>query len=261
MAQSPGFIDADKPTHVCKLHKAIYGLKQASRAWYHELRQFLVDSGFKNSHSDTSLFILHAGTNLLYLLVYVDDIIITGNSNDLVSQVVEYLAQRFSLKDLGPLSYFLGVEVVPHRNGLLLSQRRYIKDLLTRTNMQAAKPVHTPLPISSSFIKLSSGSPLSDPMEYRAIVGSLQYLSLTRLDISFTVNKMSQFMHQPTDEHWTLVKRILCYLSGTVNDGLLLHCTSPLSLHAFFDADWAGNKDDYSSTGAYLVYLGNNLIS
>ena len=85
MAQSSGFIDADKPTHVCKFHKAVYGLKQAPRAWYHELRQSLVDSRFKNSHSNTSLFILHAGTNLLYLLVYVDDIIMTGNSNDLVS--------------------------------------------------------------------------------------------------------------------------------------------------------------------------------
>ena len=166
----------------------------------------LIDSGFKNSHSDTSLFILHAGTNLLYLLVYVDDIIITRNSNDLVSQAVECLAQRFSLKDLGPLSYFLSVEVVLHRHGLLLSQMRYIKDLLTRTNMQAAKPVHTPLPTSSSSIKLSSGSPLFDPTEYRTVVGSLQYLSLTRPDISFAVNKMSQFMHQPTDEQWTLVK-------------------------------------------------------
>ncbi|RVW94084.1 Retrovirus-related Pol polyprotein from transposon RE1 [Vitis vinifera] len=268
MVQLLSFIDADKPTHVCKLHKAIYGLKQAPWAWYHELCQFLVDSRFKNSHSDTSLFILHAGTDLLYLLVYVDDIIIIGNSNDLVSQVVECLAQRFSLKDLGPLSYFLGVEVVSHRHGLLFSQRRYIKDLLTRTNMQTTKPVHTPLPTSSSSIKLSYGSPLSNPMEYRTIVGSLQYLSLTRPNISFVVNKMSQFMHQPTDEHWTLVKRILRYLSGTVNDGLLLHRASPLSLHAFSDSihafsdvDWASNKDDYSSTGAYLVYLGNNLIS
>ena len=134
--------------------------------------------------------------------------------------------------------------------------------------MQAAKPVHTPLPTSLSSIKLSSGSTLSNPTEYRTIVGNLQYLSLTCPDISFVVNKMSQFMHQPTDEHWTLVKRILCYLNGTVNDGLLLHRTLPLSLHAFsdsihafFDDDWAGNKDDYSSAGAYLVYLGSNLIS
>nr|CAN68480.1 hypothetical protein VITISV_007280 [Vitis vinifera] len=261
MAQPPGFIDADKPTHVCKLHKAIYGLKQAPRTWYHELCQFLVDFGFKNSHSDTSLFVLHAGTNLLYLLVYVDDIIITGNSDDLVSQVVECLAQRFSLKDLGPLSYFLGVEVVHHRHGLLLSQRRYIKDLLTRTNMQAIKPIHTPLPTSSSFIKLSSGSPLSDPTKYRTVVGNLQFVSLTRSDISFAVNKMSQFMHQPTDEHWTLVKRILCYLSGTINDGLLLHRTLPLSLHAFSDsihafsdADWA-EYHSIAATAAELCWV------
>ena len=105
--------------------------KQAHRAWYHELHQFLVDSRFKNSHSDTSLFVLNIGPKLIYLLVYVDDIIINGNSEDLVSQVVDFLAQQFSLKDLGTLSYFLGVEVVPHRHGILLSQRRYIKDLLT----------------------------------------------------------------------------------------------------------------------------------
>ena len=168
----------------------------------------------------------------------------------------------------GPSIIFFGVEVVSYRHGLLLSQKRYIKDLLTKTNMQAAKPVHTPLPTSSSSIKLSFGSPLSDPTEYRILVGNLQYLSLTRPDISFAVNKMSQFIHQPTYEHWTLVKRILRYLNGTVNDGLLLHRTSPLSLHAFSDsihafsdADWTGNKDDYSSIGAYLVYLGSNLIS
>ncbi|KAH9684435.1 retrovirus-related pol polyprotein from transposon RE2 [Citrus sinensis] len=268
MAQPPGFVDSDCPTYVCKLHKAIYGLKQAPRAWYYELRQFLVHSGFTNSHSDTSLFVLNTGRHVLFLLVYVDDIIVTGNSDDLVSQFVDCLAQRFSLKDLGSLSYFLGVEVVPHRRGILLSQRRYIQDLLKRTHMADATPVLTPLPTNSSSLTITSGTPLSDPSQFRAVVGSLQYLSLTRPDISFAVNKMAQFMHQPTDEHWVLVKRILRYLCGTLDKGLLLHRESPLSLHgfsdalhAFSDADWAGNKDDYSSTSAYLVYLGRNLIS
>ena len=263
MAQPPGFVDSDHPSYVCKLHKAIYGLKQAPRAWYHELRQFLLTSGFKNSHSDTSLFVLRSSNHVVYLLVYVDDIILTGSSDTLVSQFVDYLAQRFSLKDLGPLSYFLGVEVVPHRLGILLSQRRYIQDLLIRTNMADAKPVLTPLPTSSTAISLTSGTPLSDPTPYRAAVGSLQYLSLTRPDISFAVNRMAQFMHQPTSEHWVLVKRILRYLCGTLDKGLLLYRDSSIplhgfsdSLHAFSDADWAGNKDDYSSTSAYLVYLG-----
>ncbi|KAK9214347.1 hypothetical protein WN944_006336 [Citrus x changshan-huyou] len=267
MAQPPGFVDPDHPSYVCKLHKAIYGLKQAPRAWYHELRQFLLASGLKNSHSDTSLFVLRSN-HVLYLLVYVDDIVVTGSNDALVSQFVECLAQCFSLKDLGSLSYFLGVEVVPHHLGIQLSQRRYIQDLPQRTNMDNAKLVLTPLPTSSAAISLTSGTPLSDPTPYRAAVGSLQYLSLTRPDISFAVNRMAQFMHQPTTEHWVLVKRILRYLSGTLDKGLLLYRDSPLtlhgfsnSLHAFSDADWAGNKDDYSSTSAYLVYLGRNLVS
>ena len=214
MAQPPGFVDHDHPSYVCKLHKAIYGLKQAPRAWYHELRQFLLASGFKNSHSDTSLFVLRSN-HVLYILVYVDDIVVTGSNDALISQFVECIAQRFSLKDLGSFSYFLGVEVVPHRLGILLSQRRYIEDLLKRTNMDNAKHVLTPLPTSSAAISLTSGTPLSDSTPYRVAVGSLQYFSFTRPDISFAVNRMAQFMHQPTTEHWVLVKRILRYLSGT----------------------------------------------
>ncbi|KAK0607898.1 hypothetical protein LWI29_022218 [Acer saccharum] len=172
MAQPPGFIDSDYPTHVCKLRKAIYGLKQAPRAWYHELRQFLITSGFTNSYADTSLFVLKTGGALLYLLIYVDDIILTGSSTTQVEQFVDTLARRFSLKDLGSLSYFLGVEVLPHKHGILLSQRRYIMDLLARTKMTGAKPVQTPLPTSPP-ISLYSGTPLEDPTTYRTVVGSL----------------------------------------------------------------------------------------
>ncbi|KAK1555457.1 hypothetical protein Q3G72_026733 [Acer saccharum] len=210
MSQPPGFIDSDHLTHVCKLRKAIYGLKQAPRAWYHELCQFLITSGFQNSHADTSLFVLKFGGTLLYLLIYVDDIILTGNNTARVDQFVDTLAQRFSLKDLSTLSYFLGVEVVPHKSGLLLSQRRYIMDLLARRNMLGAKPIQTPLPTSPP-ITLHSGTLLSDLTTYQTVVGSL---------------------HQ-----------------------------TGAAVPAFSDADWAGNKDDYSSTSAYVVYLGRNSIS
>ena len=137
------------------------------------MHQFLLTSGFKNSHSNTFLFVLRSNNDVLYHLVYVDDVILTGSNDTLVSQFVDYLAQRFSLKDLGPLSYSLGVEVVPHRLGILLSQRRYIQDLLKQTNMVNAKPVLTSLPTSSTVISLTSGTPLSDPTPYRAAVGSL----------------------------------------------------------------------------------------
>ncbi|RVW94165.1 Retrovirus-related Pol polyprotein from transposon RE1 [Vitis vinifera] len=224
MSQPPGFIDRDHPHHVCKLRKAIYGLKQA------------------------------------HVPVYVDDIIITGNNVEAAQTFIQQLSQRFSLKDLGPLTYFLGVEVTSHTNGLFLSQRKYIADLLNRTHMTEAKPAPTPL-ATSPILTLQSGTPLSDPTEYRTVVGSLQYLSLTRPDIAYTVNKLSQFMHQPTSDHWNAVKRLLRYLCGTLDHGITLRRTSPLALHAFSDSDWAGNKDDFTSTSAYIIYLGHNPIS
>ncbi|KAJ9672029.1 hypothetical protein PVL29_025601 [Vitis rotundifolia] len=172
MSQPPGFIDRDHPHHVCKLRKAIYGLKQAPRAWYHELRQFLLQFGFINSIADTSLFIFNNRGTILYLLVYVDDIIITGNTVEAAQTFIQQLSQRFSLKDLRPLTYFLGVEVTSHTNGLFLSQRKYIADLLNRTHMTEAKPAPTPL-ATSPILTLQSGTPLSDPTEYRTVVGSL----------------------------------------------------------------------------------------
>ena len=125
-----GFVNRDNPTHVCKLKKAIYGLKQAPRAWYLEFRQFLIESGFTNFHVDTSLFILHSGDITIYLLVYVDDIIIIGTNTNIIQHYIDLLAQRFSIKNLGTLSYFLGIEVLTSPSGVLLTQRRYISDLL-----------------------------------------------------------------------------------------------------------------------------------
>lgn len=124
MSQPTGFIDKEHPTHVCKLNKAIYGLKQAPRAWYTELKNFLLSSGFHNSISDPSLFLYQHGTSILYLLVYVDDIIVTGPSHSHLTHFINTLAAHFSLKDLGPLSYFLGVEVVPNTHGLFLNQTK-----------------------------------------------------------------------------------------------------------------------------------------
>ncbi|KAA8537148.1 hypothetical protein F0562_029626 [Nyssa sinensis] len=125
---------------------------------------------------------------------------------------------------------------------------------------KGATPVSTLLPTSPP-ISLHSGTPLPDPTEYRTVVGSMQYLSLTRPDISYAVNKLSQYMHQPSTEHWALVKRILRYLYGTLDEGVIFYRDTPLCLHAFSDADWDGNPDDFSSTSAYIVYLGRNLIS
>lgn len=214
MTQPPGFPNAAFPSYVCKLRKAIYGLKQAPRAWYMELTKFLLNSGFTRSIADSSLFINNQHSAPIYLVVYVDDIILTGPDSHALNKFVAHIAGRFALKDLGPLTYFLGVEVIPHTQGLFLSQKKYVVDLLKRTNMLDAKPVSTPM-VPDSSLTLHSGTLIDNPTDYRAAVGGLQYLTLTRPDVAFTVNKLSQYMHNPRTTHWAALKRLLRYLAGS----------------------------------------------
>lgn len=164
--QPPGFVDPDRPDYVCKLRKALYGLKQAPRAWYMELKGYLVSLGFKNSLADTSLFILQHDKLLVYVLVYVDDIIITGNNTKAVEEVIRNLATRFSVKDMGNLSYFLGIEAVRTKTGLHLNQRKYIHDLLGKHDMQDAKAVATPMASSPRLTRSSTEA------EYRSIANT-----------------------------------------------------------------------------------------
>ncbi|KAL8137526.1 hypothetical protein V2J09_003527 [Rumex salicifolius] len=188
------------------------------------------------------------------------DIIITGSCDIALSSLVETLANRFALKDLGTLNYFLGVEVVPSATGLFLSQRKYILDLLHKSGMGDAKSVPTPLSVGIP-LKKNDGDPLPCPIEYRTLVGSLQYLSLTRPDIAFPTNKLAQFLQNPTTVHWTALRHVLRYLVGTLDTGIYISSTSPLTFKAYSDADWAGDKDDYVSTTGYVLYLGSTPVS
>lgn len=229
MRQHPGFVDPDKPHHICRLNKAIYGLKQAPRAWYVELKTFLLQLGFQNSVADTALFVLQQGDTLTYLLVYVDDIIVTGNNQHLVERILKALASRFSLKDMGELSYFLGIKVIKTSQGLHLSQRKYILDLLHKMDMQEAKPAPTPMATDPKLTL--AGEKHSNMTEYRTLVGNLQYLSFTRPDIAYAVNKLSQFMHSPTTDHWQAAKRVLRYLSQAHPHSVSSIVTRILSLY------------------------------
>jgi hypothetical protein len=260
MQQPPGFIHPSLPHHICRLHKALYGLKQAPRAWFSRLSTKLLDLGFIGSKADSSLFTLHSPSATVFILIYVDDIIITSSVPSAIDALLHQLKLEFAVKELGDLNYFLGVEVLHLQSGLLLSQHRYILDLLKRTNMLEAKPITNPMSTShtlSAFV----GDPMDDPTLFRSTVGSLQYLSLTRPDLAFAVNRVCQFMHRPTKVHWQAIKRILRYLKHIVTHGLLLTRTNSSQLQAFSDADWAGCPDDRKSTGAYCVFLGTNLVS
>uniref|UniRef100_A0A2N9IMI3 Uncharacterized protein n=1 Tax=Fagus sylvatica TaxID=28930 RepID=A0A2N9IMI3_FAGSY len=260
MAQPPGYQHPSYPNHVCKLKKAIYGLKQAPRAWFSRLSSRLLQLGFHGSLSDSSLFIYKSKSFTMFILIYVDDIIITCSNPTEIDELLLLLQSDFAVKNLGKLHYFLGVEVIPNAHGAFLSQQRYILDLLKRTKMIDAKPVSSPM-ASTTSLTAHEGESFSDVTLFRSTVGALQYLSLTRPDIAFPVNKLSQFMHKPTVIHWQSAKRLLRYLKQTLHFGLQIYRSSCNTLQAFSDADWAGSRDDRRSTGSFCIFLGNNLIS
>ena len=197
---------------------------------------------------------------MAYLLPYVDDIILTASSTTLLTLLESSLSREFSMTDLGDIHHFLGVNV--HRNtaGLFLSQEQYALEVLDRANMLNCHPVTTPIDTSSN-LSSTDGNLLSNPTHYRSLAGALQYLTLTRPDISYSVNKVCQFLHSPTEAHWTAVKRILRYLQGTSSYGLLLRHSPSMMLSVFSDADWAGCPDTCRSTSGYCIYLGDSLLS
>jgi hypothetical protein len=260
MSQPPGYVDTKFPTKVCQLRKALYGLKQAPRAWFQRLSSALLQWGFSTSMTDSSMFISFGQSTTLIVLIYVDDILITGSSHIQVASLIAKLNSEFALRDLGRLTYFLGIEVSYHDNSIHLSQTKYISDLLHRTEMFDTKLVKTPRAVGQNLSKFD-GEPVEDPFGYRSIVGALQYLTITRPDIAFAVNKACQFMQQPTSAHWLFVKRILRYLRGTMHDGLLISSSNWLTIEGFTDADWGAQPDDRRSASGYLIYLGGNLIS
>ncbi|GJR41372.1 retrovirus-related pol polyprotein from transposon RE1 [Tanacetum coccineum] len=235
MEQPPGFVDSQLPNHVCRLNKALYGLKQAPRAWFQRLNSFLVGLRFSCSRTDTSLFIFKKESSIIYLLVYVDDIILTGNQPSLLRHFITRLHREFSITDLGKLNYFLGLEVSYHNSGIFLSQSKYARNILSCAHLLDAKPIATPLSTSTYFT--SQGVTFSDPTLYRSLVGALQYLTITRPDLSYAVNQ------------------------GTLSYGLSFsHAASP-SLLGYSDADWARCIETRRSTYGYSIFLGGNLVS
>ena len=144
MSQPPGFEDLNHPQLVCKLHKSLYGLKQARRVWNDRFTQFLPSLGFETTYSDSSLFVKHAGHEIVVLLLYMDDIIITGSASGVIQQVIGALTGEFDLTDLGSLHYFLGIQITHTIAGLFLSQTKYVEDLLAKSEMSEAKPCDTP---------------------------------------------------------------------------------------------------------------------
>ncbi|CAJ2652486.1 unnamed protein product [Trifolium pratense] len=245
---------------VCKLKKALYGLKQAPRAWFEKFSAVIISLGFNSSDYDSALFVRTTSHGRIILSLYVDDMIITGDDVDGIDELKIQLAKIFEMKDLGPLRYFLGIEVAYSPRGYLLSQSKYIANILEQARLSNTRAVDSPLELNVKYVP-SDGVPLSDPTLYRTLVGSLVYLTITRPDIAYAVHVVSQFVVSPTTVHWAAVLRILRYLRGTQFQSLLFPSSSSLELRAYSDADWTGDPTDRKSTTGFCIFLGDSLIS
>jgi len=235
-------------------------LRQAPRCWFAKLAGALKQYGFQQSHSDYSLFTLHKGTLQLHVLVYVDDLIISGNNSAAIHTFKHYSSTCFHMKDLGSLKYFLGIEVARNSTGLFLCQRKYALDIISEVGMLGVKLVAFPLD-QNHHLPLADGPPLSDPDHYRCLVGRLIYLSITRPELSYCVHMLAQFMQHPHQEHWEAALRIVRYLKGNPGQGILLRADCDLQLYAWCDSDWASCPLTRRSITGWFVLLGNSPIS
>ncbi|XP_068309693.1 uncharacterized mitochondrial protein AtMg00810-like [Pyrus communis] len=233
--------------------------------WYSAIQEKIVALHSQDTWSlvdlppNKNLFVKYVGAGIVILLLYVDDIIITGSAAATIQQVIAQLTKEFELKDLGPLHFFLGIQITRTASGLFLSQEKYIQDLLKKSDMLDSKPAVTPC-LPYNWLLKDDGQPFNNPSLYKNIVGALQYLVFTRPDIVFSVHQVSQFMQVPMIYHFTAVKRILRYLKGSLTHGIR-YSSGELILKAFSDADWARNPNDRWSTTGLVVFLGNNPIA
>eukprot|EP00253_Pinus_taeda_P033819 PITA_33819 len=223
--QSKGFETFDRESHVCRLKRALYGLKQAPRAWYTRIDNYFTELGFTKSEVDAKLYHIVVKGELLIIVLYVDDLILIGDDQLIVS-CKENLARDFEMKDMDPMHYFLGMEVWQKDGELFVSQGKCANEILSRFHMEKCKPMHTPL-----------------------------------ADLCYVVNQLSQAMVQPTKMFWKAAKHVLRYLRGTSQYGLWYIRIKGVKLQGFTDADWVGTPSNKKSTSGGIFKLGSVTVS
>lgn len=262
VTQPPGFEEKGSENKVLKLHKALYGLRQAPRAWNFKLDKTLSSLGFARSKVEHAVYKRKQGVNCIILGVYVDDLIITGTSEQEIENFKSQMKEIFRMSDLGLLSYYLGIEVKQEKGEVMLSQEGFAHKILKECGMSDCNLTKTPME-TRLRLKKNSASELVDQNRYRSIVGSLRYLLHTRPDLAYSVGIVSRFMESPRSEHMAAVKQILRYIKGSASLGCVYKRSldSELYLTGFSDSDLAGDLDDRKSTTGVMFFLGNNLIS
>ncbi|XP_048503202.2 uncharacterized mitochondrial protein AtMg00810-like [Beta vulgaris subsp. vulgaris] len=228
--------------------------------WFARLNEELKLLGYEQSKNDYSLFLKKTLDHIIIVAIYVDDIIVTGSDEAGITHFKEHLHSTFSIKDLGLLNYFLGIEISHLPTGILMTRKKFTRELLQDCPLTLTKLAKTPLPTTFK-LHVDVGDPYPDPELYRCLVGKLNFLSHTRPDLSFAVQALSQFMHHPLLPHIQALTHVLSYISHTQGQGILLKATDQLTLQAYSDSDWASCPNTRRSITGYVLLLGNSPVS
>nr|GEU94114.1 hypothetical protein [Tanacetum cinerariifolium] len=250
--QPNGFVDPDNPNNVYKLKKSLYGLKQASRAWYDMLSSFLISQDFSKGLVDPTLFIRRNGNDLLLVQIYVDDIIFDASILELCDIFDKIMCSKFKMSMMGKNSFFLGPQISQSPGGIFINQSKYALESLKKYGFESCDPVDTPMVEKSKLDEDKEGK-VVDPSHYRGMIGTLLYLIASRTDLQFTICMCVRYQARPIEKHLHAVKRIFRYLRETVNRGLWYPKDSLIALTAFADADHAGYQDTCRSTYGSLL--------
>lgn len=245
---------------VLKLKRAIYGLKQSSRAWYQRINDYLINLGYLKSKYEPCLFMKYNGNVKVIIALFVDDFFVFSNCEMATNKLINELSCEFKMKDLGQIKQCLGLRVNMHKNVITVDQEQYVESLLKRFNMLHCKTVKTPMEINLKLEK-SQNSCCDNNYPYRQLIGSLMYLAvLTRPDIAYSVIYLSQFNNSYDETHWKHLKRILKYLKGTKNYGLIF-CKDESSIEGYVDADWGSDITDRKSFSGFCFKFSNTVVS
>ncbi|GJS16743.1 putative ribonuclease H-like domain-containing protein [Tanacetum coccineum] len=258
--QPRSFEDPHFPDKVYKVEKALYGLHQASRAWYETLSTYLPDNGFYRGQIDKTLFIKRHKDDILLVQVYVDDIIFGSTKKEMSTGFEKLMHDKFQMSSMGELSFFLGLQVQQKSDGIFISQDKYVAEILKKFDFALVKTASTPMETNKALIKDEEAEDV-DVHLYRSMIGSLMYLTASRPDIMFVVCACARFQVTPKTSHLNAVKRIFRYLKGQPKLGLWYPRDSPFDLEAFSDSDYARASLDKKSTTGGCQFLGKRLIS
>jgi hypothetical protein len=258
MSQPEGCVVSGQENKVCKLLKSLYGLKQAPKQWHEKFNQVLISDGFSSIEVDKCVYTKCVNNECVIISLYVDDMLIFGTCIDIVIRTKSFLASKFDMKDMGEASVILGVKIIRKDDSIILSQEHYVEKLLRKFGHYDSKSVSTPYD-SNSHLKKNKGDPV-DQTQYAQIIGSLLHLmNFSRPDIAYAVGRLSRYTHNPNQDHWEALARVMKYLRGTMNYGIE-YSGFPAVLEGYSDANWISDSDETKSTSGYVFTLGGGAV-